>query len=752
MLDNFVHTRLRPPLLRGLVHRPALVGALAGVGDRRVVLIDAPVGYGKTSLLVDWLSSQGESRRVAWISLEKADSDPTRLLAHLVAAIRQQVPGFAEGVDLAVRVPRSRLWGSAVPRLLGDLEALGEPFVIVADDYHLLKGRLVQDLIDRLIGDLPPTTQLIISSRIDPPLALARLRASGSLFELHAADLRFDETEGAALLRNNGVELDPDDLRILLERTEGWPAGLYLATLSLRADPDRSGFIHRFAGTHRNVADYLSEEVVRRQPEATRIFLVRTSILNRMCAPLCDTLVDGAGAQDMLEELERSNLFVVPLDDERTWYRYHHLFGEMLRAELARTDASLVFTLHRQASAWFEAQGMAEEATEHALAARDGGRAGNLIAGQWLALLNAGRLATVMRWLDALGEDAIAASPPAALAAAWVAALTGHAATADRWLRAAELRAAELGGTEGRLPDGTSSIDSAVAIIRGLFGFCGLGERRDHLVTALGLEPTDSVWRPYLLWGLAQATLLAEDAQGAERILADALQLPSERQPLAEIMIRSELAIARLELGDVPGSRELARSAERLARDGGLATDTRSSGAELAVGLSLIADGELVDGHAHLERALELRQSDGVLSPWPTLLVLAALAPVRATLGDVPGARELILFARQLIADVDDAGDLPRRIDEAERLLRATDDRLEFGQHLTERELTILRMLGTQLSQREISRELYVSVNTVKTHSRAIYRKLGVSSRREAVRRAEEMDLIGSLKGTAASP
>jgi LuxR family maltose regulon positive regulatory protein len=700
------------------------------------VLVDAPVGYGKSTLLAQWVAQEEGRRRFTWLSLEVADSDPVRLLAHLVESLRTHVPGFGATIEPALEVSGASPAEGVVPRLLDELAALPERVVIVLDDYHFLRGRKVHGLMERVVAGLPPTTQIALATRADPPLPLGRLRATGAMVELRAADLRFDVDEAGALLASSGIALERSDLTRLVEKSEGWPAGLYLAALSLRTEPDPSGFIHGFAGTHRHVADYLSEEVLRRQPQATLRFLLRTSILPRMCAGLCDAVLEAEGSQAMLEELERSNLFVVALDDERAWYRYHHLFGQMLRAELSRTDPTLSSTLHRRASDWYEAEGLHEEAVDHALASRDEPRAAELIARYWPRLFNEGTLETVRRWLDDLGSEAVAAYPPAALTAGWVAGLIGQPEEMERWLGLAELGA----GSEP-LPDGTASLESGVAMVRGLMGYAGLDARRAYLARALELEPAGSVWRPYLLWGLGHVALLSGDAAAAATLLADALRGAASQAVLSMIAL-SELAIAESELGRVDEGMLLARRAEAVAEQHGLRSDPRSSSVSLALGMALVAKGEVADGHGAMERALELRRASDRLSPWPTLEVLVALAPVRFVHGDVAGAKELLEEARAILAELDGAGDVPRRLAEVERLLQRSDRQVAFGETLTDREMAILRLMPTDLTLREIGGELFLSLNTVKTHSRAIYRKLGVSSRGQAIERARDLELL----------
>jgi LuxR family maltose regulon positive regulatory protein len=356
------------------VARPRLVERLAAAGDAPVVLLDAPPGYGKTSLLSEWLRCELGHRHFTWLSLGPMDAEPRRLLALLIGAVRQRCAAFDcrigpilpdSGTGLAVE--------AAVPRFLDALAGLSAPLVIVLDDYHRLRGSRAHELMEVVAGGLPPTVRLAIATRADPPLPLARRRAGGAVVELRVPDLRFDRDEVAALVATSVPGLGPDAACAvtadLLAATEGWPAGVALGLRALRTEDDPVAFARRFTGVHRDVRDYVTEEVLRHQAPGLRTFLVRTSILRRMTSGLCDAVLDGSGSQAVLEQIERDNLFVVPLDDERRWYRYHRPFVDVLRAELRRSRPELVADLHRRASAWFDAAGSHREAADHALAA-----------------------------------------------------------------------------------------------------------------------------------------------------------------------------------------------------------------------------------------------------------------------------------------------------------------------------------------------------------------------------------------------
>jgi LuxR family maltose regulon positive regulatory protein len=734
-----LETKLRPPALgHGHVARPRLVESLIKSADCRLVLLDAPVGYGKTMLFSEWQASPAEDRPFAWVSLDPEDADPVRLLAHVVQALRGAFPGFGDSVIPPLQVHGSRLEEEVVPRILNELAALDAPAVLLLDDYHVLRGARIHDVVTFLMDHLPPAIQLAVATRADPPLPLSRLRASAAMLELRAADLRFEHEETNALLAASDVRLDAADEQELLDRTEGWPAGVYLAVLSLRGRADPHSFVQRFAGTNRHVADYLTEEVLGRASGRVREFLTRTSVLDRLCSELCDAVLESESSQQLLEELDHSNLFIVPLDDRRQWYRYHHLFRDMLRAELARAEPDQAPNLHRRAGAWFEAHDLPEDAFRHALAGADRSRAGRLISRYWRPLTTIGRAETVNRWLEELGEEALAADPAVALAAAWMALVSGQPERVVRWLAVAE-----AGTTSGPLPDGTASLESGVSLIRGLYGFSGLKQMRVSLLRASELEADpSSPWRPVIAAGLGVTAYFDGDLLGAQDRLKEAVGSAPASDPMLMILALSELSLVEGELGEHDDAVALARHAQRIAEERGLAGDPGNSFTLLAVGQAAATGGELGVARDYLERALELRRRAGQLSPFPGVQLLLALAPVAFDLGDANRARALVKEARALVESLEDAGDLERRVDEQERAMRSTAHRLEFGQELTDREFSLLRLLSSRLTQREIGAELYLSLNTVKTHARAIYRKLGVSSRTEAVGKARELGIL----------
>ena len=378
-----------PPSRQRVVLRPRLVerlneGLAAG---NKLTLVSAPAGFGKTTLVSEWVAGCG--RPAAWLSLDEGDSDPSRFLTYLIAALQTVAPGIGEGVLTVLQSPQPPPLESTLTALLNDITTIPSDVVLVLDDYHVLDARPVDDALAFLVEHLPPQVHLVIATREDPALPLARLRARGQLTELRAADLRFTPSEAADFLNQvMGLDLTAEDIAALDTRTEGWIAGLQLAAISLQGRDDVAGFIESFAGSHHFVLDYLVEEVLQRQPESVQTFLLRTSILDRLCGPLCDAVLPDASAsgQETLEYLERANLFIVPLDNERRWYRYHHLFAELLRQRLHQSLASSggdegrsMAEYHIRASQWYEDNALEIEAFHHAAAANDIERAERLI-------------------------------------------------------------------------------------------------------------------------------------------------------------------------------------------------------------------------------------------------------------------------------------------------------------------------------------------------------------------------------------
>ncbi len=401
---------------RALVPRPRLSERLDRGAASKLMLVSAPAGFGKTTLLTDWLAAvppapAGE-RLTAWLSLDRGDNHPASFWAYLITALWTVASGVGEDALALLRAPQPPPIQAVLTALLNDLAAIAGDIVLVLDDYHVIDAPSVQDGMAFLLDHLPPGLHLVIASRADPPLPLARLRARGELAEIRAAELRFTPDEAAAYLNGlMGLQLTTRDVTVLEARTEGWIAALQLAALSMQGREDLAGFIDGFAGDDRYVVDYLAEEVLQRQPDRVQAFLLQTAILGRLSGPLCDAVTGLGGGKAMLEALDRGNLFLVPLDDRRRWYRYHHLFADVLQARLLDEHPGQVQELHRRACAWYEQNGERSLAIGHALAAGDFGRAADLVELAIRALRPTRQEAMVRRWLEELPDDVVRVRP-----------------------------------------------------------------------------------------------------------------------------------------------------------------------------------------------------------------------------------------------------------------------------------------------------------------------------------------------------
>ena len=737
---ELVWSKLVAPAPRdGLIPRAGLQELLQTSLAAKLCLVDAPAGSGKTTLLAQWQAVAGRGR-VAWVSLDADDNDPTRFWVYVVQAVRTVEPGVGKAAVQALQSASTDLAQVVLPSLLNDLHAVGAPLVLVLDDYHLITEASCHDSLDFFLEHLPANLHVVIATRVDPPLPLARMRARGELAELRMGDLQFTPQEAGALLNGSmGLQLATEDVERLAERTEGWAAGLVLAGLSLRGRPDPSGFIATFQGTSRHLADYLGTELLERQPEQVREFLLRTSILERLSGPLCDAVLERQGSAGLLEELERSNLFLVPLDDRRRWYRYHQLFAEWLRLELAAGEPMLVPVLHRRAAAWHQAAGHIDAAIRHATAAGDFGDTGALIARHWLGYWRGGQRATVVRWLEGLPEEAVMADPPVAYVAAWIGGFDGASKQqVERWLAAVDGQS-----WEGALPDGISSLAFGAALTRASAIFDDVGRALQGARRALelaGPDPSPNHWMAQA--ALGHALYLSGQPARARRSLEElAQQVAPAAQPYAVVTALAVRSLIADDEDDQPTAEALARRAVEAAKGQGLSTEPLSAIAYLALSRVLIRYGKLAQAEEELGRALELYQIDSMAVHRAHALLL--LASVRHRQSDLQGAQALVDQARELIERLTDPGVLPAHLEQTEQALHTTPRRhLQTAAPLTERELAVLGFLPTQLSTREIGRELSVSVNTIRSQVQAIYRKLQASSRAEAVANARQLRLL----------
>jgi LuxR family maltose regulon positive regulatory protein len=730
-----------PPLRPGIVDRPLLLDGLASAIYAPVVLISAPAGYGKTTLLALWRDR--DQRPFAWVSLDGADNDPVALVASLVAALYPIVGLDAAVSDsLTARVPP--LEEVVLPSLVDACVERGQPLVLVLDDLHLVTERRCHTAIGYLAERLPPGCQLALGTRTDPALPLGSWRAHGRLVELRAAELALEKAEAGALLAAAGVGLPEELVARLVERTEGWPAGLYLAGLSLRDRPRPEDFVDRFAGTSRHVADFLSEDVLARLPEEVIGFLLHTCVLEELTASLCAALTgtsDG-DAEAVLRELERSNLFVVPLDEERLAWRYHHLFAQYLRAKLARREPELVPELHRRAWGWYREHNLVGRAVTHAQAAGDIGVAAELVAAEWSAMADRGQIETVRSWLAGFNDPQLEGHAPLAVATAWIAALTGEP---ERAVRFAE--AARRGSWDGPMPDGTASLESALAIMSSAFGLDSVTRMRSVAQRAVDLEPAPNRHRAIALQLLGIAQTLEGEFANARQALEEAVRLAGEETSIGAFSL-AQLAVISLREGDEDAAFGHAERAYAIVQRPRMRADLASVGTYSVVAHLRCRRGDLEGAAVAVERANALlpRLTKGFW--WLMIETRILLALALAALGRAVEATTRLEEAEALLAAHPDAGTLVDWHQETVQALRPAGRRRLPSPELSDAERRILRLLATDLSLPEIGRELYLSTNTVKTHTRAIYRKLGVSSRAAAVKAAgTEARVRGSSPG-----
>ena len=637
---------------RGLVPRPRLIEGLTRRAESALALVSAPAGFGKTTLLTEWLAewladAPAGERCAAWLSLDPRDNDPALFWRYLVTALDAAVPGV--GSNSLEQLQSSQPPAEAVlATLLNDLNAVENDVVLVLDDFHVIEAPEVQDGMAFLLEHLPPRTHLVLAARADPALPLARLRGRGELVEVRAADLRFTPDEAAGYLNGvMGLALTPRDVEALEGRTEGWIAALQLAALSMQGRDDVAGFIAGFAGNDRYIVDYLAEEVLQRQPERVRSFLLQTSVLGRLSGPLCDAVTGRDGGRAMLEALDRGNLFLVPLDDRRRWYRYHHLFADVLQAHLLDEQPDVAPGLHRRASAWHAENGERSEAVDHALAGEDFERAADLIEPAIPELRRNRQEATLRRWLEALPEELFRVRPVMTMGV--VASLMTRGdlegveerlQEAEEWLDPTNDRAAELVVVDEEqfrtLPTAISMYRAGTALVRG-----DVAGTMTHARRALDLAGADdhlARGAPAALLGLAYWT--SGDLDESSRLYVDAMA-SLERAGYDSDALGGSIALADMRLAQ-GRLREAMSIFERGLQGAEQAQPVLRGAADMHVGLSQVLRerNELDAARKHLQASSELGEHVGL--PQNRYRWRVAMAGIREAEGDPSGAIELL--------------------------------------------------------------------------------------------------------------
>ena len=666
MISPLLETKLNvPKLRRSPVARQRLSDRLRqGAAESKLTLVSAPAGFGKTTLLAEWLALSSE-RSIAWLSLDEGDSEPASFWTYLITALQTVAPGIGANALSTLQEPQPPPIETALATLLNELSAVPNGIVLVLDDYHLVEAHDIHVGMAFLLEHLPPRVHVVIATRADPALPLSRMRARGELVEIRASDLRFTPDEAAAYLMDvMGLDLSAADVAALEGRTEGWIAALQLAGLSMQGRDDVAGFIAGFAGDDRYIVDYLVEEVLHRQPEEVRSFLQQTSILARMSGPLCDAVTGQVGSRATLEALERGNLFLVPLDDRRQWYRYHHLFADVLQARLLDEQADHAAELHRRATDWYEQNGERAEAIRHALAGGDVARAADLIELAIPATRQARQEATLRRWLEALPDELIRVRPVLSNAFAGSILVRGEIEgvearlqDAERWLDAA----AEPTGREGR-PSAMvvvneaafRSLPSAIAIHRaGQARILGdVAGTMAHARRTLDLVGEDE----HLARGAASALLglsywTGGDLASAQDWYVNAMASLEKAGYLPDVigcaLTMADIHMAQGRLHDAMRTYERGL---QVSIAGGLPVPRGT--ADMHVGISGLfrERNDLEAASRHLQTSRELGETNGL--PQNPYRLRVAAARIRQAEGDLDGALELLSEAERLfIAD-----------------------------------------------------------------------------------------------------
>src|SRR6266571_8309124 len=628
-----------PPLRPNVVSRPRLLERLNEGLHGKLTLISAPAGFGKTTLVSEWVA--GCDRQVAWLSLDKGESDPTLFLTYLVAALWTIAPTLGEGVLGALQSPQPPPTESILTALLNEITAIPDNFVLVLDDYHVIEAKPVDQALTYLVEHQPPQMHLVIATREDPQLPLARLRARGQLTELRAADLRFTPSEAAGFLNQGmGLNLSAEDITALETRTEGWIAGLQLAALSMQGQQDSASFITSFTGSHHFVLDYLVEEVLGQQPESIQTFLLRTSILDRLCGPLCDAVL-----------LTPSGTGRAPLDNERRWYRYHHLFADLLRQRLHQSTASSpgdaesqVNALHIRASVWYEDHGLEIEAFHHAVAAHDVERAERLMEGKGIPLHFRGAVTALLAWLESLPTTVLNARPSLWVRYASLLLVNGQTTGVEEKLQAAEtaLQRTEADNKTRNLVGQMAAARATLALTRYDVETM-LAQSRRALEY---LHPNNLSSRSTAHWTLGFAYFLQGDRAAARRAYTEAISLSQASGDIFTTIL------ATIGLGNIQeADNQLSLAAETYRRVLQLAGDQPLQiiyEAHLGLARVLYEWNDLDEAWQHGRQSLQLaRQYDRVIDRF--VLCEVFLARLKLAQGDVAGAAALLAEAAQSV-------------------------------------------------------------------------------------------------------
>ena len=737
-LPPLVEAKLAVPGVRhGVIDRPRVRQELDAARTASLTLVAAPAGYGKTTAVRSWVASVDAA--MAWIALDAGDNDPVVLWRYVATAVDRVRSGLGRAALRRLGVAGSPI-EVAIDELMNSAAAMGGDLMLVLDDVHAVTSEESLSSIDYALAHLPPNMHVVLLTRMDPALRLARLRAARVLAEVRASELAFNIAEAQELLVVLGqLELGEEEIDVLVERTEGWPAALVLAWLWLRTADDPVRAVRAFGGENRFVADYLSGEVLAALDEDSRAFLHGVAVLGEFTAELCDVVLDRSDSAPRIAELERSNLFVSRLD-RGGWFRIHALFAEYATAQLASLDPGSPARIHQRAAEWLRSRGLAVEAVEHAAAAGDHELVAQLLVEYHLPLIRGGAGRTLLRWVRTLPDDRIVEHPELAVAAATAAMLVGGRRLEQRRLLALTDRAHER-----RAEQAGTYIETVAHLVRAVTIDGGVGQAVLDGRRAVALAEADA---DEILTGAlaahARALFFAGALDQASAVAMRTLEHPViERAVPSLVVARSTLALVAIEHGRLASARGHAEQAKAAVGRIGTSRSWLGANASAALGSVLAAEGSLAEAEHELASA-ERFFRDEVATVHHTWL-LVRLARVRLRRGRLDEAGAAVHSAREALAELVDSGAVPALADAVERELAATRDRASRGEMVeppSEAELAVLRLLASDLSNREIAERLFLSQNTIRSHRRALYHKLGVHSRTDAIARATALGLL----------
>lgn len=734
---DLVASKLVPPPTRpGTVRRSPLIERLSDVDPCPIVSVVAPPGYGKTTLLSQWAESNGQS--FAWVSVDEQDNEPKVFLRYVAEALDaiQRIP---DRVFDALASPRSSVLGSVVPRLGSAFASMTSPVALVLDDVHVLHNRECRAALSVLADHVPAGSQLALAGRTPPPLRIARLRAEGKVVEIGPDELSLTHQEASLLLRGADVVLGENEVAELHRRTEGWPVGLYLAALYLKEGGSFGTAAVSFGGDDRLVSEYVESEFLSRIPRRQRAFLTRTAVLERMCGALCDAVIEESGSATVLADLERSNLLLVPLDRHGEWYRYHHLFRDMLLEELHRNEPELIPELRLRAADWCLRNGLREASLEYSMAAEDVEAVAGLVGMLAVPTYREGRITTTERWIRWL-EDRGGADghPMIAVLASILSALTGRAAAAERWADAVD-----RWRDDATRPDDPSAEAWAVSLMAVL---CrrGVERMRADADEALRRFAEAGIVVPAPAIALGVARVLSGDIDGGDESLDDAVRFAEEVSSPEDLAIAlCERAFVAMTRGDWSSVEVLAERARTALQAFGYEQSFATPVVCAVHARAALHRGDLLASRRELVGAQRLRPELTYAFPYLAVQARIELAHVHIALADVGGARTLMREVDEVLRRRPDLGSLVGEAEALRTRLSKEHGSIALGaSSLTAAELRLLPILSTHLSFREIAAQMYLSANTVKSQAISTYRKLGASSRSEAVARSRELGLL----------